>query len=81
MIEQVLHGVIQVHPRNEGGRNLVILCSETDAFRIPMDAEQAADIGRVLALSDEDFADELARREAASRLTVVQNGHNGHAPG
>lgn len=81
MIERVLRGVIQVHPRPEGGRNLVILASESDVFRIPMEAAESTDIGRVLALSDEDFGNELARREAASRLAVVQNGHNGHAPG
>ncbi len=73
----VLRGNIQIHPRPEGGRNLVIVCSETDVFRIPLEADTAAAIGRELALSDEEFAAELARREAASRLQVVQR--NGHA--
>lgn len=79
MIEQVLRGNIEIHPRPEGGRNVVVMCSEGTVFRIPLEAGTAADIGRVLALSDEDFADELQRREAASRLQVVEH-NNGHVP-
>jgi hypothetical protein len=74
LLEQVLRGAIQIHPRAEGGRNVVILTGPETLARVPMDAETAADIGRVLALSDEDFAAEMAHREAASRLTVVENG-------
>jgi len=80
VIESVLRGAIQVHPRPEGGRNLVVFCSESDAFRIPMDAEQAADIGRVLALSDEDFEAETERQAAASRLVVPATNGNGNHP-
>lgn len=80
MIEQVLRGNIEIHPRVEGGRNLLVLTGPETMFRVPLDAETAADIGRVLALSDEDFAETMARREAASRLQVVEHNGAGHRP-
>lgn len=81
MIESVLRGVIQIHPRAEGGRNLVIHTGPDTCTRIPLEAEIAPGIGTVIAMSDEDFAAEMQRREMASRLQVVgDSGTNGNTP-
>ncbi len=80
MIESVLRGVIQVHPRAEGGRNLVVHTGPDTCTRIPLEAEIAPGIGQVIAMSDEEFATEMERREMASRLQVVEHNGNGNTP-
>jgi hypothetical protein len=74
MAEHVLRGQLQVLPRDEGGRHLAVFDSPTELYRIPLAPSEQERIARELAMSDEDLAKELARRQAAKSLVVPENG-------
>ena len=76
MIEHVIRTEPFVIRRAEGGRHLVIPHSETDVYRMPLEAETHARVAKELAMSDEELAGEEARREGAAKI-ALPDGING----
>lgn len=74
MIEHVARGEVQVHPRVDGGRHILVFASDSDIFRIPLLDQQSVDVlVQELSLSDEDLNAEIERRAARARIAMAQS--------